>query len=172
MSCTDLPLITVIGVENNAEPAEFCYCVTAPPMLRTAAGTKPQHELREARPTAVSPFPPDEQVDAHSEVVTTVDLPYLRGGRTACDHWYGSSCCCSHCRRWHWRQETRRQISGTLRDADAVVPGTTVRIKNLETKVTQNLVTNVASPQRGPEKSGRSRSPRSGLSSRFMNSPG
>jgi len=69
-------------------------------------------------------------------------------------------------------QETRRQISGTLRDADAVVPGTTVRIKNLETKVTQNLVTNVASPQRGPEKSGRSRSPRSGLSSRFMNSPG
>src|SRR5512134_2176086 len=39
-------------------------------------------------------------------------------------------------------QETRGNISGTVRDAQGVVPGAMVRITNIDTKVTQNLVTN------------------------------
>jgi hypothetical protein len=39
-------------------------------------------------------------------------------------------------------QETRGNISGTVRDAQGVVPGATVRISNIDTGVTQNLVTN------------------------------
>jgi hypothetical protein len=39
-------------------------------------------------------------------------------------------------------QETRGNISGTVRDSGGVIPGATVRVKNLETNVTQNLVTN------------------------------
>jgi len=39
-------------------------------------------------------------------------------------------------------QETRGNISGTVRDAQGVVPGAMVRITNTDTKVAQNLVTN------------------------------
>jgi hypothetical protein len=39
-------------------------------------------------------------------------------------------------------QETRGNISGTVRDAQGVVPGAMVRITNIDTKVTQNLTTN------------------------------
>jgi hypothetical protein len=39
-------------------------------------------------------------------------------------------------------QETRGNISGTVRDAQGVIPFAMVRITNLDTKVTQNLVTN------------------------------
>ena len=39
-------------------------------------------------------------------------------------------------------QETRGNISGTVRDAQGVVPGAMVRITNIDTKVTQSLVTN------------------------------
>jgi len=41
-------------------------------------------------------------------------------------------------------QETRGNISGTVRDAQGVVPGAMVRITNIDTKVTQNLVTNAS----------------------------
>jgi hypothetical protein len=41
-------------------------------------------------------------------------------------------------------QETRGNISGTVRDAQGVVPGAMVRITNLDTKVGQNLVTNAS----------------------------
>ena len=39
-------------------------------------------------------------------------------------------------------QETRGTLSGTVRDAQGVVPGARVRITNIDTKVTQALVTN------------------------------
>ena len=39
-------------------------------------------------------------------------------------------------------QETRGNISGTVRDAQGVIPFAMVRITNIDTKVTQNLVTN------------------------------
>jgi hypothetical protein len=39
-------------------------------------------------------------------------------------------------------QETRGNISGTVRDAQAVVPGAMVAVTNVDTQVTQNLVTN------------------------------
>ena len=39
-------------------------------------------------------------------------------------------------------QETRGNINGTVRDTTGVVPGATVRITNVETEQTQNLVTN------------------------------
>ena len=39
-------------------------------------------------------------------------------------------------------QETRGNISGTVRDAQGVVPGAMVKITNVDTKVSQNLVTN------------------------------
>ena len=39
-------------------------------------------------------------------------------------------------------QETRGNISGTVRDSQAVIPGAAVRITNVDTKVRQNLVTN------------------------------
>jgi hypothetical protein len=41
-------------------------------------------------------------------------------------------------------QETRGNISGTVRDAQGVVPGAMVRITNVNTKVSQNLVTNAS----------------------------
>ena len=39
-------------------------------------------------------------------------------------------------------QETRGTISGTVQDAQGVVPGATVRITNIDTNTTQVLVTN------------------------------
>ena len=39
-------------------------------------------------------------------------------------------------------QETRGNISGTVRDRDGVVPGATVKITNTSTSVSQQLVTN------------------------------
>ena len=39
-------------------------------------------------------------------------------------------------------QETRGNISGTVQDAQGVVPGATVRITNIDTNTTQVLVTN------------------------------
>jgi hypothetical protein len=39
-------------------------------------------------------------------------------------------------------QETRGNISGTVRDAQGIVPGATVRVVNINTNVTQTLVTN------------------------------
>ena len=39
-------------------------------------------------------------------------------------------------------QETRGNISGTVQDAQGVVPGATVRITNVDTNTTQSLVTN------------------------------
>ena len=39
-------------------------------------------------------------------------------------------------------QETRGNISGTVRDAQGVVPGAMVRITNVDTKLSQSLVTN------------------------------
>ena len=39
-------------------------------------------------------------------------------------------------------QETRGTILGTVQDATGVMPGATVKITNLDTKVTQQLVTN------------------------------
>ena len=39
-------------------------------------------------------------------------------------------------------QETRGNISGTVQDAQGVVPGATVRITNVDTNTTQTLVTN------------------------------
>src|SRR5688500_7437140 len=39
-------------------------------------------------------------------------------------------------------QETRGTISGTVQDAQGVVPGVTVRITNVDTNTTQTLVTN------------------------------
>jgi len=39
-------------------------------------------------------------------------------------------------------QETRGNISGTVRDAQGVVPGASVRITNVDTRVSQNLLTN------------------------------
>ena len=39
-------------------------------------------------------------------------------------------------------QETRGNISGTVRDSQAVVPGAAVTITNVDTKVSQRLVTN------------------------------
>src|ERR687891_1653792 len=39
-------------------------------------------------------------------------------------------------------QETRGTISGTVQDAQGVVPGATVRITNVDTNTTQTFVTN------------------------------
>ena len=39
-------------------------------------------------------------------------------------------------------QETRGNISGTVRDEQGVVPGASVKITNVETQVSQNLLTN------------------------------
>src|SRR4029079_6194032 len=39
-------------------------------------------------------------------------------------------------------QETRGNISGTVRDKDGVIPGAAVKITNTETGVSQQLVTN------------------------------
>ena len=39
-------------------------------------------------------------------------------------------------------QETRGNISGTVQDAQGVVPGATVKITNVDTSTTQTLVTN------------------------------
>src|SRR6476659_7627387 len=39
-------------------------------------------------------------------------------------------------------QETRGNISGTVQDAQGVIPGATVRITNVDTNTTQTLVTN------------------------------
>jgi hypothetical protein len=39
-------------------------------------------------------------------------------------------------------QETRGNISGTVRDSGGVVPGAAVRVRNVETNVSQNLLTN------------------------------
>jgi hypothetical protein len=39
-------------------------------------------------------------------------------------------------------QETRGNISGTVRDAQGVVPGAMVAVTNVDTQVSQNLVTN------------------------------
>src|SRR4029453_9359496 len=39
-------------------------------------------------------------------------------------------------------QETRGNISGTVRDEQGVVPGASVKITNVDTQVSQNLVTN------------------------------
>jgi hypothetical protein len=47
-------------------------------------------------------------------------------------------------------QETRGNISGTVRDAQGVVPGAMVRITNVETKVVQNLVTNASGYYEAP----------------------
>ena len=41
-------------------------------------------------------------------------------------------------------QETRGNISGTVRDNQAVIPGAAVKITNVDTKVSQNLVTNAS----------------------------
>ena len=38
--------------------------------------------------------------------------------------------------------ETRGNISGTVRDAEGIVPGATVKVINTETSVAQTLVTN------------------------------
>jgi len=47
-------------------------------------------------------------------------------------------------------QETRGNISGTVRDAQGVVPGATVKITNIDTKVSQTLVTNGAGYYEAP----------------------
>src|SRR6187401_910906 len=39
-------------------------------------------------------------------------------------------------------QETRGNISGTVRDNTGVIPGASVKVTNLDTNVTQNFVTN------------------------------
>ena len=39
-------------------------------------------------------------------------------------------------------QETRGNISGTVRDSGGVVPGASVRVRNVDTNISQNLVTN------------------------------
>ena len=39
-------------------------------------------------------------------------------------------------------QETRGNISGTVRDNHGVIPGATVKVTNVETKVSQSLVSN------------------------------
>ena len=39
-------------------------------------------------------------------------------------------------------QETRGNISGTVRDSSGVVPGASVQIRNVDTNVKQDLVTN------------------------------
>ena len=39
-------------------------------------------------------------------------------------------------------QEVRGNISGTVRDSEGVVPGASVKIRNVDTNVSQNLVTN------------------------------
>ena len=41
-------------------------------------------------------------------------------------------------------QETRGNISGTVRDSGGVVPGASVRVRNVETNISQNLVTNAS----------------------------
>jgi hypothetical protein len=41
-------------------------------------------------------------------------------------------------------QETRGNISGTVRDSQAVIPGAAVKITNVDTKVSQNLFTNAS----------------------------
>ena len=39
-------------------------------------------------------------------------------------------------------QETRGNISGTVRDNTGVVPGATLKVTNIDTKISQTLVTN------------------------------
>ena len=41
-------------------------------------------------------------------------------------------------------QETRGNISGTVRDGEGVVPGAAVTITNVDTKVSQALVSNAS----------------------------
>jgi hypothetical protein len=41
-------------------------------------------------------------------------------------------------------QETRGNVSGTVRDAQGVVPGAMVAVTNVDTQVSQSQVTNVA----------------------------
>ena len=41
-----------------------------------------------------------------------------------------------------WAQETRGNINGVVRDSTGVIPGATVRITNIDTEQTQQLVTN------------------------------
>jgi len=47
-------------------------------------------------------------------------------------------------------QETRGNISGTVRDSGGVVPGASVRVRNVETNVSQNFVTNAAGYYEAP----------------------
>src|SRR5688572_6582497 len=41
-------------------------------------------------------------------------------------------------------QETRGTISGTVRDNQGVIPGAAVKVTNVDTKVSQDLVTNAS----------------------------
>ena len=41
-------------------------------------------------------------------------------------------------------QETRGNISGTVRDSGGVVPGASVRVRNVDTNISQNLVSNAS----------------------------
>src|SRR5688572_9432837 len=47
-------------------------------------------------------------------------------------------------------QETRGNISGTVRDSGGVVPGASVRVRNLDTNVSQSLVTNASGYYEAP----------------------
>jgi hypothetical protein len=47
-------------------------------------------------------------------------------------------------------QETRGNISGTIRDTQGVIPGATVQITNVDTKVSQQLVTNTSGYYEAP----------------------
>ena len=62
--------------------------------------------------------------------------------RVECDERSGSACSASSCHLGVAAQETRGNISGTVRDAQGVVPGAMVTVTNVDTQVTQNLVTN------------------------------
>ena len=47
-------------------------------------------------------------------------------------------------------QETRGNISGTVRDAQGVVPGASVTITNVDTNISQRLVTNASGYYEAP----------------------
>ena len=47
-------------------------------------------------------------------------------------------------------QETRGNISGTVRDAQGVVPGASVTVTNVDTNVSQRLVTNASGYYEAP----------------------
>ncbi len=65
-----------------------------------------------------------------------------RQRRTRCGERCGFSFSGSCCPAAATAQETRGNISGTVRDREGVIPGASVRITNVDTKVAQTLVTN------------------------------